>query len=89
MAAPAAALPPNAYEDQRPTVIGSVVFCLLWSTGMVGLRLWTRGVVIKQLGVDDYMCLAGLVSNGLVLDASARANSASLSHTELVWPSLT
>ncbi len=60
--ASAAELPPNAYEDQRATVIGSVVFCLLWSTTMVGLRLWTRGVVIKQLGVDDYMCLAGLVS---------------------------
>ena len=59
--ASAAALPPNAFEDQRATVIGSVVFCLLWSTAMVGLRLWTRGVVIKQLGIDDYACLAGLV----------------------------
>jgi hypothetical protein len=64
MASPAAALPPNASEDQRATVIGSVVFCLLWSTLMVGLRLWTRGVVIKKLGVDDYMCLVGLVSGG-------------------------
>ena len=62
MASPATALPPNASEDQRATVIGSVVFCLLWSTLIVGLRLWTRGIVIKQLGVDDYMCLVGLVS---------------------------
>ncbi|KAK4148785.1 hypothetical protein C8A00DRAFT_19442 [Chaetomidium leptoderma] len=62
MASPPAALPPNAFEDRRPTVIGSVIFCLLWSTLMVGLRLWTRGVVIKQLGVDDYVCLVGLLA---------------------------
>jgi hypothetical protein len=54
-------LPPNAFEDRRATVIGSVVFCLLWSTLMVGLRLWTRGVVTKQLGIDDYACLIALV----------------------------
>ena len=57
-----AALPPNALDDRRGTVIGSVVFCLLWSTMMVAMRLWTRGVVIKQLGIDDYMCVVGLVS---------------------------
>ena len=57
-----AALPPNALDDRRGTVIGSVVFCLLWSTMMVAMRLWTRGVVIKQLGIDDYMCVLGLVS---------------------------
>lgn len=32
---------------------------------MVGLRLWTRGVVIKQLGVDDCLCVIGLVSDCL------------------------
>ncbi|KAK4118579.1 hypothetical protein N657DRAFT_369698 [Parathielavia appendiculata] len=53
--------PPNALEDRRATVIGSVVFCLAWATAMVGLRLWTRGVVIKQLGMDDCLCLAALL----------------------------
>ena len=55
-------LPPNAYEDQRATVVGSVVFCLVWCTVMVGLRLWTRGVILKHMGLDDYACLMGLVS---------------------------
>ncbi|KAH6843212.1 hypothetical protein B0I37DRAFT_418336 [Chaetomium sp. MPI-CAGE-AT-0009] len=60
MASPGA-LPPNAYEDRRATVIGVVTFCLLWSTAVICLRLWTRGVVIKQLGIDDYMCLVALL----------------------------
>ncbi|KAK4032008.1 hypothetical protein C8A01DRAFT_20855 [Parachaetomium inaequale] len=59
--ASAGALPPNAFEDRRATVIGGITFCLLWSTTVVGLWLWTRGVVIKQLGIDDYACLAGLL----------------------------
>lgn len=54
-------LPPNAYEDQRATVIGVVAFCLLFSTTMVGLRLWTRMKLINQMGWDDYACVAGLV----------------------------
>ncbi|KAL2134420.1 hypothetical protein VTI74DRAFT_259 [Chaetomium olivicolor] len=60
MASPSA-MPPNALEDRSGTVISSVTFCLLWSTLMVGLRLSTRGAVIKQLGTDDYMCLAALL----------------------------
>ncbi|KAL2137867.1 hypothetical protein VTI28DRAFT_7936 [Corynascus sepedonium] len=58
----AADLPPHAYEDQRATVIGVVAFCLVWATALVGARMWTRGVIIKQLGVDDYMCVAGLLA---------------------------
>jgi len=85
MASPGA-LPPNAFEDQRPTVIGSVIFCLLWSTAMVGLRLWTRGVVIKQLGVDDYLCVVGLVSGRhMIPKRSTHANTpTSSSHMESV-----
>ncbi|SPQ24632.1 0ec0b235-2f10-408a-9ebd-c29ad514edeb [Thermothielavioides terrestris] len=58
---PPAALPPNAYDDRRATVIGTVVFCLSWATAMVGARLYTRGVVIHQLGVDDYLCAVALL----------------------------
>ncbi|KAK3298656.1 uncharacterized protein B0H64DRAFT_454095 [Chaetomium fimeti] len=60
MASPSA-LPPNAVEDKRGNVIGTVIFCLLWSTVMVGMRLWARGVVIKQLGIDDYICIVSLL----------------------------
>ncbi|KAK4188597.1 hypothetical protein QBC35DRAFT_451095 [Podospora australis] len=54
-------LPPGALDDRSGTVIGVVIFCLLWSTAMVGLRLWSRGRIIKQLGIDDYACIAGLL----------------------------
>ncbi|KAK5659601.1 hypothetical protein OQA88_805 [Cercophora sp. LCS_1] len=55
-------LPPNAFEDKRATVIGVVVFCLLFATTMVGLRVWTRKKIINQLGWDDYACVAGLIT---------------------------
>ncbi len=61
MASSTAALPANAYEDRTGTVLGVLVFLLVWATVMVGLRVWTRAVLIKQLGVDDYMCVLGLV----------------------------
>ena len=57
----APALPPNAGDDRRATVIGVVVFCLLFTTGIVGLRIWTRKKIINQLGIDDYFCVLGLV----------------------------
>ncbi|KAK3987547.1 hypothetical protein QBC44DRAFT_372067, partial [Cladorrhinum sp. PSN332] len=50
-------LPPGALTDDKSgTVIGVVVFCLIWSTAMVGMRLWVRAGMIKQLGIDDYAC---------------------------------
>ncbi|KAK3322929.1 putative integral membrane protein [Apodospora peruviana] len=54
-------LPPGAFDDRSPTVIGVVVFCLLFSTAMVALRLYTRIVLIKQMGIDDYACIVGLL----------------------------
>ncbi|KAL2170619.1 hypothetical protein VTG60DRAFT_4632 [Thermothelomyces hinnuleus] len=47
--------PAPAFEDRRATVIGTVVFCLVWATTLVWARLWTRGAIIKKLGIDDYM----------------------------------
>ncbi|VBB86074.1 Putative protein of unknown function [Podospora comata] len=52
----------NAHEDKSSTVIGAIIFCLVWSTVMVGMRLWTRGKMIKQLGIDDYACILGLLT---------------------------
>lgn len=55
-------LPPGALtDDRRGTIVGVVIFLCLWSTLMVALRFWTRGVIIKQLGIDDYLCAIGLV----------------------------
>jgi hypothetical protein len=58
----ASELPPGALtDDKRGTIVGVVIFLCLWSTLMVALRFWTRGVIIKQLGIDDYLCALGLV----------------------------
>lgn len=55
------ALPPNAFEDRSATVIGVSSFLLILSTILVALRLWTRKVIINQMGWDDYMIVCGLV----------------------------
>ncbi|KAK4171790.1 hypothetical protein QBC36DRAFT_390887 [Triangularia setosa] len=55
-------LPANAHEDKSYTVISVIIFCLIWSTAMVGMRLWTRGKMIKQFGMDDYACIVGLMT---------------------------
>ncbi|KAK4231619.1 hypothetical protein QBC38DRAFT_440010 [Podospora fimiseda] len=55
-------LPPGALtDDVSGTVIGVVIFLLIWSTIMVGLRLWVRAGLIKQAGFDDYACVLGLI----------------------------
>jgi hypothetical protein len=54
-------LPPNYDESRKPTVIGVSVFLMCVSTAMVGLRVWTRTVLIKQMGIDDWMAVATLV----------------------------
>ncbi|KAK0609242.1 hypothetical protein B0T14DRAFT_601099 [Immersiella caudata] len=56
------ALPPNAFEDATGKVIGVATFCLVISTLMVGLRLWTRKIIINQLGWDDYTIILGLIA---------------------------
>lgn len=55
------ALPPDAFDDRSGLVIGIVVAGLLWSTFMVGLRIFTRARINKELGIDDIACVFGLV----------------------------
>ncbi|KAK0639941.1 hypothetical protein B0T16DRAFT_288071, partial [Cercophora newfieldiana] len=59
----APALPPNAFDDQSGTVIGVAAFLLSLSTIVVGLRLWTRKIIIDQMGWDDYAIILGLAMN--------------------------
>ncbi|KAM7194843.1 hypothetical protein V8F33_007041 [Rhypophila sp. PSN 637] len=54
-------LPPEAFDDMSGDVIGVVVFCLIFSTLMVALRIFTRGVVVKQIGIDDYAAIVSLI----------------------------
>ncbi|KAI8215591.1 Satratoxin biosynthesis SC1 cluster protein 4 [Colletotrichum sp. SAR11_239] len=55
-----AKLPADSYEDQRGVVIGSVVFCIMFPTTLVGLRIYTRTKVIELFGIDDVLAIAGL-----------------------------
>ncbi|KAE9573752.1 hypothetical protein CGMCC3_g10232 [Colletotrichum fructicola] len=57
-----AKLPADSYEDQRGVVVGSVVFCIMFPTTLVGLRIYTRTKVIELFGVDDVLAIAGLLA---------------------------
>ncbi|TDZ68085.1 Satratoxin biosynthesis SC1 cluster protein 4 [Colletotrichum trifolii] len=56
-------LPPEVLaEDRSPTVIGVVTMCLFITTTLLGLRLWTRACVVKQVGADDYATICAWLS---------------------------
>jgi hypothetical protein len=62
MASSTAALPADFLaEDRTATMLGVMIFLLVWSTVVVACRVWARGVIIKQLGIDDYICVIALV----------------------------
>ncbi|OLN96006.1 hypothetical protein CCHL11_07084 [Colletotrichum chlorophyti] len=57
------ALPPEVYaDDQRTTVVGSVVFMIMLTSAVVGLRLYTRTRVITLLGIDDILAAVALLA---------------------------
>ncbi|KAI0176110.1 hypothetical protein GGR52DRAFT_346223 [Hypoxylon sp. FL1284] len=49
--------PELPHDDRAPVLIGAVCFVLSLTTLAVGLRIFTRSRVLKQLGVDDYLVL--------------------------------
>ncbi|KAL0934186.1 uncharacterized protein CTRU02_210985 [Colletotrichum truncatum] len=55
-------LPPEAYDDKRAIVIGSVVLCIGLPAILVGLRVYTRTVVIALFGIDDIFAIFGLMA---------------------------
>lgn len=61
-AAPPAALPPGTDDDKSWVAIFTVVLCLTVSTVMVGLRIYTRRFITKQMGMDDWAAVVTLVS---------------------------
>ena len=52
---------PGYYDDRSGLAIFCVVFCLTVATIMVGLRIWTRKVIIDKLGLDDWAAIITLV----------------------------
>lgn len=51
----------GSVEDRSATLIGVVVMLLIITTVVVVLRLWTRYVILNQLGPDDFLALISLV----------------------------
>ncbi|KAK1546048.1 hypothetical protein CPAR01_00015 [Colletotrichum paranaense] len=57
------ATPLEVYQDdRRTTVVASVVFCILFVTAMVGLRIYTRTRVIVLFGIDDILAVVALLA---------------------------
>lgn len=57
------AYPPETFGESRSgIIIGIVVVCWILSTIVVTLRVYTRKVLLKQIGADDYFAAASLVS---------------------------
>lgn len=54
--------PALPHNDRAPVLIGAVCLVLSVATIAVGLRVYTRSRVLKQLGVDDYLVLVAWVS---------------------------
>lgn len=55
--------PPDTSDDNRSGIIlGIVAICWVLATTVVTLRLYTRKVLLNQLGTDDYFAIASLVS---------------------------
>lgn len=48
-------------QDRSKILIGIIVMLQVITTLVVALRLWTRHVILNQLGPDDYLALISLV----------------------------
>ena len=64
--APPPELIPGYYDDRSGLVIFCVVFCLAVATIMVGLRIWTRKVILNKMGADDWAAIIAMVCNETV-----------------------
>lgn len=61
MADAAAALRPGSNDSRVSTTIGVTVLCLSVASATVVLRVYTRGWIMNQMGVDDYFAIASLL----------------------------
>jgi hypothetical protein len=49
------------HDNRAHVLVGVVVTLLSVATLSVGLRIYTRACLLKQVGVDDYLSLLALV----------------------------
>ena len=50
------------YESEKATVIGIVCFVVTVASLAVAARIYTRAILIRSMGLDDYMAIFSLVS---------------------------
>lgn len=50
-------------ENKSAIIVGIVVACWIVATAVVTLRIYTRKVLLNQIGSDDYFAVASLVSS--------------------------
>ena len=48
-------------ESRVSTLYGATSFLVAWCVGIVGLRVYTRRVILNQMGIDDYLAILSLV----------------------------
>lgn len=58
-----AGLPPGFDDDKSWVAIFTVSLCLTVATLMVGLRIYTRMFITKQMGMDDWAAVITLVGS--------------------------
>ncbi len=64
----------NLQESRAATVIGVTAFVLTVATAAVTARVYTRAVLIKTFGADDWMAIFALVSSCFLYPFAACAH---------------
>ncbi|KAH9893844.1 hypothetical protein F4778DRAFT_297876 [Xylariomycetidae sp. FL2044] len=63
------------HDSRAPLMIGAAVLCIFVATLAVGLRLYTRGCILRSLWHDDFLAAAallGTITAGAILCAHTR-----------------
>ena len=63
LGAPITAPPPDGDQTRGLQIIAGPATLLAISTILLSLRLFTRFVIVKRLGLDDFFVFIGVVSN--------------------------
>lgn len=73
----------DPYESREATVLGIVCFVVSVASLAVAARIYTRAVLIKSMGVDDYMAIFSLVSATVIPAPSLRRSAEATSQWKI------
>ncbi|KAK4208627.1 hypothetical protein QBC37DRAFT_296316 [Rhypophila decipiens] len=66
---------PGFYDNRSGLVIFCITLCLVVSTAMVSMRIWTRKFIINQMGPDDWVAIIAMVitwGEGIIIGISTQ-----------------